>query len=437
MSVVTVENNRYTVDPLYQYDRNQTLEIRGLSLPSVPEIHFANKVRETAIVRQAAMNERGIVTVGIPNELLAVAFDVLAYVCIYEGEAFRCLYKITIPVTAKKKPDDYITPPDDEKVYSYNALENKLENTLAVSLKRYDDVNAKYSEALELLSTTVAETEKIKDQVETIVADANLDSSALVYVATFYATSYANIREALDKGKIVVGKTAPDYIYRPLIFNGSDYVIFGGFNPYNGSAQYWRCTDSGWTSDSDTYVKTDIIDESEKIPTSQAVYNAFADKLNIGIFAVTPGVTTYNEILQAYVDKKLCILFDADVKVRYAFMLSRVYGESNSFYFLGHYDGGQILFEFTTDNLIYATKTSFADSASPVFIGSQETTFATFYEAAEAGKYCVVKYNNDGIMIYAQILTYNESMIYFTANMGSPIVITLDSDNNWTTGEQS
>ncbi len=129
MSVVRVENERYTVDPLYQWDVNQVLEIRGLSLPSVPSIHFTNETMDKAIVRQAAMDGAGVITVDVPNSLLQKPYKIKAYICIYEGDTFETLYLIEIPVKSRKKPSDY-TLEGDTEVYSFNALENLVNNAV-------------------------------------------------------------------------------------------------------------------------------------------------------------------------------------------------------------------------------------------------------------------------------------------------------------------
>lgn len=128
MPKVTVTKDRYVVDnPLYQWDVNEVLEIRGLSLPSIPEIHFTNNVMERAIVRQASMDDAGVITVGIPNSLLQKPSPVFAYVCIYEGDTFETLYKIEIPLKLRKQPTDYSIT-DDQEIYSFNALENQITN---------------------------------------------------------------------------------------------------------------------------------------------------------------------------------------------------------------------------------------------------------------------------------------------------------------------
>ena len=129
MAIVTVKKNRYTVDPLYQWDRDQVLEITGLSLPSIPEIHFTNDAMDKAIVRQATMTDAGIIRADIPNSLLQKPYKIKAYICVYEGETFESLYAFEIPIKARKKPSDY-TIEGDEEIYSFNALENLVLNTL-------------------------------------------------------------------------------------------------------------------------------------------------------------------------------------------------------------------------------------------------------------------------------------------------------------------
>lgn len=130
MANVTVTKDRYTVDSLYQWSKDQDLIITGLSLASIPEIHFTNDTMDKAIVRQATMNDAGVITARIPNSLLQKPYKIRAYVCIYEGESFRSLYLITIPIEARSMPTDYKLTVGDDEVYSFNALENLVNNTL-------------------------------------------------------------------------------------------------------------------------------------------------------------------------------------------------------------------------------------------------------------------------------------------------------------------
>ena len=129
MATVTVEKNTYTVEPLYQWDKNQELVVYGLSLASIPEVHFTNAAMGKAIVRQATMDAAGVIRAEVPNSLLQKPYTIQAYICIYEGSTFETQYKLDIPVKARNKPEDY-TLEDDPEVYSFNALENQVVNAL-------------------------------------------------------------------------------------------------------------------------------------------------------------------------------------------------------------------------------------------------------------------------------------------------------------------
>lgn len=130
MSIVTIEKHNYTVEPLTQWDRNQTLEIYGLSLARAPEVHFSNIGMERAITRQATMDSAGVITVSVPNGVLQKPYTITAHLCAYTGATFETLYTIKIPVNERKQPADYSIE-DDGDVYSFNELSNKVDQAVA------------------------------------------------------------------------------------------------------------------------------------------------------------------------------------------------------------------------------------------------------------------------------------------------------------------
>ena len=172
MSNVKVQNDRYTVEPLYQWDTNRKLTIYGLSLPSTPEIHFTNESMSRAIVQRATMDSAGVITVDIPNSLLQKPYKIKAYVCIDEGATFKSLYCIEIPVKARTKPGDY-TLENDNEVYSFNALEKKVDNAVQELETATDLVNQaresyKLAEAIALkCDTTLDEIQSLYDDSKT------------------------------------------------------------------------------------------------------------------------------------------------------------------------------------------------------------------------------------------------------------------------------
>ena len=152
MSIVKIEKHNYTVEPFYQWDRNQVLEIHGLSLPSTPEVHFYNNTMERAIVRQATMDSAGVITVSVPNGLLQKPYTITAHLCVYTGATFETQYTLKLPITPRTQPADY-TIEDDGDVYSFNELNNKVGQTVA-DLKAAEE---RFNSSLEGLTDAVGE----------------------------------------------------------------------------------------------------------------------------------------------------------------------------------------------------------------------------------------------------------------------------------------
>lgn len=206
MNRVIVENGRYTVDSLYQWDKNQELEIRGLSLPSIPEIHFTNEAMDKSIPRQATMDDAGIITVMIPNSLLQKPYTIKAYVCIYEGDTFKSLCAVSIPVKARKKPSDY-TIENDEEIYSFNALEHLVNTVIAdfaVVEAKYNEVNAKYEETTTKYVEAVEKVNESNAKLETATANAEQSKKDYNSAAKAYAASSDMVNQFLEDSEDIL-----------------------------------------------------------------------------------------------------------------------------------------------------------------------------------------------------------------------------------------
>lgn len=118
----------YVTDSLTQWDIDQTLQVTGLNLTSAPEVHFSNTNTARAIVRQASRAADGVVTVAIPNSLLQDPLRIYAHIGVYEGGTFKVVELVEIPVKPRKRPEDYQIQDSDEELYSFNRLENRIEN---------------------------------------------------------------------------------------------------------------------------------------------------------------------------------------------------------------------------------------------------------------------------------------------------------------------
>ncbi len=117
----------YVTDSLNQWDLNQVLQVTGLNLTTAPEVHFSNANSDRAIVRQATMVNH-VINVTIPNSLLQDPLRINAHIGVYEGNTFKVVEEVHIPVISRKRPADYQIEDTDEEVYSFKRLENLIGN---------------------------------------------------------------------------------------------------------------------------------------------------------------------------------------------------------------------------------------------------------------------------------------------------------------------
>lgn len=118
--------NSYVTDSVHQWEINRTLSVGGLNLAVAPEVHFSNASMDKAIVRQATLSSH-VVNVQIPNSLLQAPLSIDAYIGVYEGNAFKVVEHVRIPIIPRERPADYRIE-NDEEVYSFEALRNALAN---------------------------------------------------------------------------------------------------------------------------------------------------------------------------------------------------------------------------------------------------------------------------------------------------------------------
>ena len=87
-------------NPLWQYDYGQILQIKGIALPSVYEVHFGKDKTGTSVT--AIGTEEGV---AIPDELLETEGTIYAWVYLHASESDgETRYQINIPITKRAKP---------------------------------------------------------------------------------------------------------------------------------------------------------------------------------------------------------------------------------------------------------------------------------------------------------------------------------------------
>lgn len=196
MSIVQIMNTVYKADPVYQWDKNQVLQIRGISVPSKPEIHFATSNMAKAIVRQADVDDEGVISVNVPNSILEKPYKITAYVCIYDGDKFNTLYAVDIPVIERYQPDDFI-PDTEEEIFSYKALHNRIENLLTLSTQTEGN-----SELLDM--RTGADGKVYRTAGEAVRTNITDITDELTEARTSEYGNFESLKERLDAGDATI-----------------------------------------------------------------------------------------------------------------------------------------------------------------------------------------------------------------------------------------
>lgn len=209
----------YVTDSLYQWDKNQDLVIGGLNLTVAPEIHFSNTDMERAIVRQSTL-ESGVVTVRIPNSLLQVALTIKAYIGIYEGDTFKVIETIEIPVIAKTKPTDYTFEDSDGEIYSFNKLENEIVSAKS-EITRTVENKTKTLEAQ--IANIIAHNNDTEGNTELIDIRTGADGTVYDTAGNAIRTQFENIDDKVDSLTSTTTKRTKQ------IFNKVGVKSFNGF----------------------------------------------------------------------------------------------------------------------------------------------------------------------------------------------------------------
>lgn len=120
----------YTVDSVYQWDINRSLEIIGVTLDSAPEIHFTNSMMDKSLVRSSEVSGSHY-TVDIPNSLLQYPVDIQVYIGVYDDNSeFKVVETMRIPIIPRTRPTDYQIQDSDEEIYSFNELKKSLKDEM-------------------------------------------------------------------------------------------------------------------------------------------------------------------------------------------------------------------------------------------------------------------------------------------------------------------
>lgn len=122
-----------TTPELTQYDTGQVISFEDIN--DGVEVHFANE-GDQATLNKIIINQ----SVTIPDSLLETGKRIVAYVYMIGADFSETIKIIHIPVRKRTKPDDYITP-EDEQTFR-EQMEQIMEDTEAIAQSVRQDADA-------------------------------------------------------------------------------------------------------------------------------------------------------------------------------------------------------------------------------------------------------------------------------------------------------
>lgn len=302
--------NRYVTDSVYQWDIDQVLTVNGLNLVVAPEVHFSNANTDRAIPRQTVKTDKGF-TVKVPNSLLQEPFTIYAHVGIYEGDTFKVIELVEVPVKPRKRPLDYKIEDSDEEVYSFKKLENNIANMVTKADAKV--INARIDSLIAHKNDTEGNSELIDMRIS---ADGTKYATAGESVRKQFENVNrlkTNVPFELELGSITNGVDEPNATRARLkdrikacsavvSFSGNiDYYF--GYAVYNDIGEY-DGIDHGWnaiTSDArveipDGYFKFNFR-RADNATITDADLNTLRDTLKITQFNVLSNLDELNNLV--------------------------------------------------------------------------------------------------------------------------------------------
>lgn len=126
----------YTTDSVYQWDQNHVLTLTGNNIGDISAIHFCNKKCDNARVVNVVRGS-GEISAPIPNELLEMPYDVIAYVHTIDDNQAKTIEVVNIPVIKRVKPDDYEFV-ENVDIVNFERLEKDIQDFIANMTNEYN-----------------------------------------------------------------------------------------------------------------------------------------------------------------------------------------------------------------------------------------------------------------------------------------------------------
>lgn len=178
------------LEGLWQYDYGQKLQINGLDLPAVFEVHFAYKGLEKAIP-QTGYTQDGVSVVDIPNSALAQPKTISAYIYLSDTSQGETTNKILLYMNKRIAPEGFEAQEDVDLFHHTLEAVNEYAERTAESEKsaeswvhghedypeRAEDNASYYAEQAKVLASGI--TKQVEEGIKSIDTKTKESMSAI------------------------------------------------------------------------------------------------------------------------------------------------------------------------------------------------------------------------------------------------------------------
>ena len=109
MDAIFVDRHGNKKNFLYQYDHGQFLVIENFEYDVAPKVQYSVSTVPVAISTSSTLNN-GVLTASIPDSLLCVGYDMIAYLYIGDETKGQVVETVYISVRPRKRPANFVYP---------------------------------------------------------------------------------------------------------------------------------------------------------------------------------------------------------------------------------------------------------------------------------------------------------------------------------------
>lgn len=207
------------VSGLWQWDYGQILRIQGLNLPTAVEVDFAVAGASESVARIGTTKD-GVTDVVIPDSLIEMGKNLVAYVYLRDSESGNTEYQIDMVMSKRAKPEAYDTPADKElfgqAIEAVNTAADRAEKAgqtaQEAATKTGQDAEQTAQDRIEVekMVDSVASIDEQVTKVEQLSKQAQESVTQAGALATAAEQAKAQAETAKAGAETAAGKTAED-----------------------------------------------------------------------------------------------------------------------------------------------------------------------------------------------------------------------------------